>query len=381
MKLAEFQAKQLFRGMGIPVPRGSTAATPEEASRVAAELGGDVVLKAQIHSGGRGKAGGIRFASSPEEAKRLAGELLHSELKGEKVSRILVEEKQDIRQEHYLSFMLDRNTRKTMLIFCAAGGMEIEEVARSTPEKIIKIAVDPVLGLQDFHLNALGRGVDFDRERLRSLKALARKLYGLYIKYDCLLVEINPLIYLDSGEIAALDAKLEIDDNARYRQPELTAMVDGACEDPLEKFGRDAGFVVIKLKGTVSVISNGAGIAISTLDLLKKHGASAANILDLSGGATAEKVMRAVDVVTRDKDVSAVLFNIFGGITRCDEIARGVTQVLKNIPPHVSVVCRLNGTNRDEGIRILKDAGLGAAFDLEEAVRQVVRIQRKKAET
>jgi len=380
MKLAEYQAKQLFQGIGIPVPRGSTATSPEEASRIAAELGGNVVLKAQIHSGGRGKAGGIRFASSPDEAERIARELLHSELKGEMVNRILVEEKQNIRQEYYLSFMLDRNTRKTALLFCPAGGMEIEDVARSTPEKIIKIAVDPVLGLQNFHLNALGRGVEFDTAQLRPLKALVRKLYAVYTKYDCLLVEINPLIYLDSGEIAALDAKLEMDDNARYRQPELTAMADEACEDPLERIGRDAGFVVIKLKGTVSVISNGAGIAISTLDLLKKHGADAANILDLSGGATAEKVMRAVDVVTQDKDVSAVLFNIFGGITRCDEIARGVTRALEGIPPEISVVCRLNGTNRDEGIRILEEAGLGAAFDLEEAVREVARIQRKKAE-
>jgi len=374
MKLTEYQVKDLFRKEGIPVPEGRVTASAQEAALIAADLGGKVVVKSQIHTGGRGKAGGIKFASSPEEAERIASSLFDAEIKGEKVKRVLVEKKMAILQECYLGIMLNRDDKNTTLIFSQTGGVDIEETARKSPDKIIKAPIDPIIGLRDFHLTRVKRIVDCDPVALKSLKNIIQKLYEMYSKYDALVLEINPLALMETHEYIALDGKLEIDDNARYRQQDLVKIWDQESEDPVERIGREAGFVVIKLCGDVSVISNGAGIAISTLDLLNKYGMGVANILDLSGGATAEKVMRAVEVVTQDADVKAILFNIFGGITRCNEIARGVTNALAEIPHDIPVICRLDGTNRDEGIRILKEAGMNAASDLEEAVKRVAHV-------
>ena len=303
----------------------------------------------------------------------MAEDLFNMKIKGEEVNRLLIEEQQEIKEEYYLGLTLNRSKKTDTLIFSRSGGMDIEEVAAETPEKVVKVDIDPVLGLQNFHLTPVAKAFDFDKEMSKKVAPIVKKLYEIYKNSDCLLVEINPLALLTDGSVKALDGKLEMDDNARYRQPKLLTMWDEEKEEEMELIGRQAGFVVIKLSGNVSIISNGAGLAISTLDSLQRHGINAANILDLSGGATSEKVQKAVDVVLQDSDVKSILFNIFGGITRCDEIAAGVSASLKKVPADISIVCRLQGTNREEGIKILKEAGLEAASDLEEVVEKVVK--------
>jgi len=377
MKLTEYHVKNIFRKKGIPIPEGRVAVSAQEAALIAKDLGSEVVVKSQIYTGGRSKAGGIKFASSAPEAKQAASTLFNSEIKGEKVTHVLVERKMAIQQECYLGIMLNRDDKNTTLIFSRPGGIDIEETAKKNPHKIVKVPIDPIIGMRDFHLNRVCRNVDSDPVALKSLKNIIRKLYDIYHNYDALVVEINPLALIETGEFMALDGKLEIDDNARYRQQDLVQIWDKDSEHPVERLGREAGFVVIKLKGDVSIISNGAGIAISTLDLLNKYGMGTANILDLSGGATAEKVMSAVEVVTQDSDVKAILFNIFGGITRCNEIAQGVTSALAASSHDIPVICRLDGTNRDQGIGILKETGMDAAADLEEAVKRVAHVLGK----
>jgi succinyl-CoA synthetase beta subunit len=267
--------------------------------------------------------------------------------------------------------------KKTLVIFSSFGGMDIEEVLKKHPEKICKLYVEELLGIQDFHINRLLPLVDNDREMFSKLKKIVKILHSIYKKYDSLIVEINPLALTDKGDLIALDGKMEIDDNARYRQNCLVDMDNKEEENSIELIGKKAGFIVIKLKGNISIISNGAGLALSTLDLLHKYNMGVANIIDLSGGATPEKVMRAVKVVLQDKDVKGILFNIFGGITRCDEIAQGIVGSLGDIPKDLPVICRMQGTNREKGISILKDVDLNAETDLEEAVKNIVlRINR-----
>jgi len=377
LKIYEFEVKEIFKNEGLSIPQGRVISSPVEASNFVRNLGKEVAVKSQVHVGGRGKAGGIKFASLPEEAASIASELIGSTLKGERIKKILIEEKLPIKKEFYLGITVDRRSKKNILIFTPSGGMDIEEISNKEPEKITKIYIDPLIGIQSFHLNHISKAVDYNNNIISQLKEIARKLYRIYEKYDCLIVEINPLVLSDTGNLMALDGKLEMDDNARYRQEELMNMWDEDKEDPLELIGTRAGFVVIKLKGSISLISNGAGLALSTIDLLHKYGSDAANILDLGGGAKAERVKSAVNVVIQDKDVKGILFNIFGGITRCDEIAKGVTMALYNIPGNLPVVCRLQGTNREEGINILKKAGLNAVADLEEAVKQIIRIIKR----
>ncbi|RCW40319.1 MULTISPECIES: ADP-forming succinate--CoA ligase subunit beta [unclassified Halanaerobium] len=373
MKIYEYQAKEVFAENGIETPSGQLALSVKEAVEKAEELDYKVALKSQVHVGGRGKAGGIKFASTKEEVEKMAEDLFNMKIKGEEVNRLLIEEQQEIKEEYYLGLTLNRSKKTDTLIFSRSGGMDIEEVAAETPEKVVKVDIDPVLGLQNFHLTPVAKAFDFDKEMSKKVAPIVKKLYEIYKNSDCLLVEINPLALLTDGSVKALDGKLEMDDNARYRQPKLLTMWDEEKEEEMELIGRQAGFVVIKLSGNVSIISNGAGLAISTLDSLQRHGINAANILDLSGGATSEKVQKAVDVVLQDSDVKSILFNIFGGITRCDEIAAGVSASLKKVPADISIVCRLQGTNREEGIKILKEAGLEAASDLEEVVEKVVK--------
>ena len=372
MKLYEYQAKEIFSEYGINIQKGKLAKTPQEAKQIAAVIGGPVVLKSQVLVGGRGKAGGVKIVDDLSDVEKVADKILETEIKGYKPKGILVLEKIEIKQEFYLSIVLDRKMKKTLIIFSSFGGMGIEEVSKKHPEKVAKIYVEELLGLQDFHINRLLPLLNNDREILSKLKNIVKKLYSIYKKYDCLIVEINPLALAENGDLVALDGKMEIDNNAQYRQKSLVDTSNGIEEDPIELIGKKAGFVVIKLKGNISIISNGAGLALSTLDLLHKYNMGVANILDLSGGATPEKVMRAVKVVLQDKDVKGILFNIFGGITRCDEIARGIAGALKSIPEDISVVCRLQGTNRDEGINILKDVNLDADTDLEETVKNIV---------
>jgi succinyl-CoA synthetase beta subunit len=372
VKLYEYQAKEIFAKYEINIQKGELAKTPQEAKQVAAVIGGPVVLKSQVLVGGRGKAGGVKIVDDLGDVEKVADKILKSEIKGYKPKGILVLEKIEIKQEFYLSIVLDRKMKKTVIIFSSFGGMDIEEVSKKHPEKVAKIYVEELLGLQDFHINRLLPLLNNNREILSKLKNIVKKLYSIYKRYDCLIVEINPLALAENGDLVALDGKMEIDNNASYRQKLLVDTENKDEEDPIELIGKQAGFVVIKLKGPVSIISNGAGLALSTLDLLHKYNMGVANILDLSGGATPEKVMRAIKVVMQDKDVKGILFNIFGGITRCDEIARGIAGALKSIPEDISVVCRLQGTNREEGINILKDVNLDAETDLEETVKNIV---------
>ena len=372
MKLYEYQAKEIFSKYGISIQKGKLAKTPQEAKQIATTIGGSVVLKSQVLVGGRGKAGGVKIVDDLSDVEKTADKILKTEIKGYKPNGILVLEKIEIKQEFYLSVVLDRKMKKTVIIFSSFGGMDIEEISKKHPEKVAKIYVEELLGLQDFHINRLLPLLNNDREILSKLKNIVKKLYSIYKKYDCLIVEINPLALTDNGDLVALDGKMEIDNNASYRQKSLVDTRNGIEEDPIELIGKKAGFVVIKLKGNISIISNGAGLALSTLDLLDKYNMGVANILDLSGGATPEKVMRAIKVVIQDKDVKRILFNIFGGITRCDEIARGIAGALKSIPRDISVICRLQGTNREEGINILKEVNLNADTDLEEAIKNIV---------
>jgi succinyl-CoA synthetase beta subunit len=372
MKLYEYQVKEIFSKYGINIQKGKLAKTPQEAKQIAAAIGVPVVLKSQVLVGGRGKAGGVKIVNDLSDVEKVAGKILKTEIKDHKPKGILVLEKIEIKQEFYLSIVLDRKMKKTLVIFSSFGGMDIEEISKKHPEKIAKLYVEELLGIQDFHINRLLLLVDNNREMFSKLKKIVKTLYFIYKKYDSLIVEINPLALTENGDLVALDGKMEIDNNANYRQKLLVDTENKYEEDPIELIGKNAGFVVIKLKGNISIISNGAGLALSTLDLLYKYNMGVANILDLSGGATPEKVIRAVKVVIQDKDVKGILFNIFGGITRCDEIARGIAGALKNIPENISVVCRLQGTNREEGISILKDVGLNAETDLEETVKNIV---------
>lgn len=376
MKLYEYQAKEIFEKEGIPTPRGFVTSSPIEAENIMHTWGTEVVIKSQVLVGGRGKAGGIKFVSSPEEANLATKQLIGGHtLKGEKIEKVLIVPKQLVKQELYIGITLNRNDKTTTLIFSSSGGMDIEELSKKLPEKIVKININPVIGIQDYHFNRILKYVNYDDNSMFQLKEIFKKLYYIYRKYDCVFVEINPLAVLEVGTLMALDSKLEMDDNAEYRQKDLIEKYyDEKNKELLEVIGKQAGFVVIKLKGPVSIISNGAGLAISTMDLLKKYNVGVANILDLSGGATSEKVVRAVNVVLKDKEVKVILFNIFGGITRCDEIAQGVIKSLKNIPKNISIVCRLQGTNRDEGIKILNKEGINAVVDLENAVQKVKNI-------
>jgi len=378
MKLYEYQVKEIFSQYGIGIQKGKLAKTPQEAKKIAANIGGPVVLKSQVLVGGRGKAGGVKLVDDLDKVEKVAETIMKTEIKGNKPIGILVLEKIEIKQEFYLSIVLDRKMKKTLVIFSSFGGMDIEEVSKKHPEKITKLYVEELLDIQDFHINRLLPLVDNNREMFSKLKKIVKLFYSIYKKYDSLIVEINPLALAENGDLVALDGKLEIDNNAEYRQKSLTDSENKDEEDPIELIGKKAGFVVIKLKGNISIISNGAGLALSTLDLLDKYNMGVANILDLSGGATPEKVIKAVKVVIQDKDVKGILFNIFGGITRCDEIARGIAGALKSIPEDIFVVCRLQGTNRDEGINILKDVNLNADTGLEETVKNIVSIMNRE---
>jgi len=372
MKLYEYQVKEIFSKYGIGVQKGKFAKTPQEAKEIAAAIGGPVVLKSQVLVGGRGKAGGVKIVDDLNDVEKVADEILKTEIKGYKPVGVLVVKKIEIKKELYLSIVFDRKMKKTVIIFSPSGGMDIEEISKSSPEKITKVYINELLGLQSFHINRLLPLVNNDKEMFSKLKKIIKALYSIYKKSDSMIVEVNPLALTENGDLVALDGKMEIDNNAEYRQKSLTDTENEDVGDPIEIIGKEAGFVVIKLKGNISIISNGAGLALSTLDLLSKYNMGVANILDLSGGATPEKVMRAIKVVIQDKDVKGILFNIFGGITRCDEIARGIAGALKSIPEDISVVCRLQGTNRDAGINILKDVNLDADTDLEETVKNIV---------
>jgi len=344
MKLHEYQSKQIFARYGIPIPRGKVATIADEAKQIAKELGSRVVVKSQVLVGGRGKAGGIRLAKNPEEAGEIASQILAMEIKGLPVRKVLVDEAVNIEIEIYLGITNDRGARRPVMMASSAGGVDIEQVAREMPEKIVKIHIDPLLGLRDYQARDIAAGIDLPREHWRDFAQIARGLWQAYTECDATLAEINPLVITDENRLLAVDGKMLIDDNALFRQPTLAELRDIDEEATSEAEARRYGLSFIKLDGNIGCMVNGAGLAMTTMDIIKLFGGSPANFLDIGGGANAEKVAAALRIILADPNVKAILFNIFGGITRGDEVARGILTALNDVNPSVPMVIRLVGT-------------------------------------
>ncbi|MFQ6099666.1 MAG: ADP-forming succinate--CoA ligase subunit beta [Anaerolineae bacterium] len=378
MKLHEYQSKQLFAAHGVPIPVGDIAATPEEARRIAEELGRPVVVKSQVLVGGRGKAGGIKLAQTPDEAERVAGQILGMEIKGLPVRKVLLDEAADIRQEIYLGIVVDRANRRPVMMASSEGGMEIEQVARTNPEAIKEVTIDPFLGLRGYQTLTLAKGIGLVGEHFRGLDQVARGLYEAFMAYDASLAEINPLVVTGRGELLAVDGKMVLDDNSLFRHPDLAEMRDVDEETQAEREAREAGLSYVQLDGEIGCMVNGAGLAMATMDIIKHFGGAPANFLDIGGGAKAERVAAALRLILADPNIKAVLFNIFGGITRCDEVAKGIVAAFEEVKPGVPLVARLVGTNEEEGRAILEGSGyqLITAATLAEAARRAVAAAR-----
>jgi succinyl-CoA synthetase beta subunit len=372
MKLHEYQSKQIFAKYGIPIPKGRVAATANEAKQIAEELGGRVVIKSQVLVGGRGKAGGIRLAKSSDEAEDLATQILSMEIKGLPVRKVLVDEAARIETEIYLGITNDRAARKPVMMASSAGGVEIEEVARTHPEKIVRVHIDPLLGLRDYQARDLAAGIDLPRDNWRSFSQIAHGLWQAYQANDATLAEINPLVITTEGNLLAVDGKMLVDDNALFRHPNIAEMRDLDAEAPSEIEARKYGLSFIKLDGNIGCMVNGAGLAMATMDIIKIFGGEPANFLDIGGGANAERVSAALRIILSDRNVKAVLFNIFGGITRCDEVAHGILTALGEVKPNVTMVVRLVGTNAEEGRAILANAKMATASTLVDAAQKAV---------
>ncbi len=372
MNLHEYQSKQLFAKYGIPIPKGEVATTPEEASAIAERLGGRVVVKSQVLVGGRGKAGGIKLAANPAEAKELASKILGMSIKGLTVKKVLVDEAADIAQEIYLGAVLDRGRRRVVLMASSEGGVEIEQVAAETPEKIITVAVHPFLGLRDYQARQLAEGIGLPRQYHTDFIKVANALYQAYVDSDASLAEINPLVITGEGRLVALDGKIALDDSALFRHPDLAALRDPDEDEGAEAQAREQGLNYIQLDGEIGCLVNGAGLAMATMDIVKFYGGNPANFLDVGGGASEEKVAAALRLILSDERVRAVLINIFGGITRCDDVARGVLAARAAVNTQVPFVVRLVGTNEEEGRRILADANLITATSLADAAQKAV---------
>jgi succinyl-CoA synthetase beta subunit len=354
--LFEYQGKELLRKFEVPVPEGRVATTPDEAYEAAKGLGGKVVVKAQVQVGGRGKAGGIKVAESPDEARARAGDILGMDIKGHTVKRVLVERAGEIKSEYYLSFLLDRSERKFLGMMSAKGGIDIEEVADTDPDAIARVHVDPLLGISDFHARTLVFGAGIDKDARKEAIEIIPKIYKAFVGLDASLVEVNPLVLMGSGRVVALDAKVSLDDSADYRHP-FFAELKSAHEVPeQERLAKEKGLNFIKLDGDVGIIGNGAGLVMSTLDVVKAAGGEPANFLDVGGGAGAELLSNALEVITSDEAVQSVLVNIFGGITRCDLVAEGIVDALGRLDVKVPIVVRLDGTNAEQGRKMLQDA-------------------------
>ena len=375
MKIHEYRAKELFRRQGIPVPDGFVVRTPEEAKERARELGGPVVIKAQVLVGGRGKAGGVKLATHHDEARDKADQILGMEIKGLTVRRLLVTRAVDIAQEYYLGIVQDRAAQRATLMVSAAGGVDIEEVAAKTPEKIIKQRIDPVAGLSPHEARHVAFQVASGRIALRMADVLTR-LWQAYASGDATLAEINPLVVTPTGEVWAVDGKMVLDDNALYRQSEIAGWRDPAEATPEEDEARLAGLSFVKLEGNVGCLVNGAGLAMATMDLVAHYGGRPANFLDIGGSSHPDKVVRALDIITRDRNVKAILFNIFGGITRCDDVARGIIEAKAKTGIHLPVVVRLVGTNEDEARRLLAETDLVSAQSMDEAVQKAIALAK-----
>ena len=372
MKLHEYQSKQIFARYGVQIPRGRVARTATEAKSIAEELGGRVVVKAQVLVGGRGKAGGVQLAHDANEAEQLAAKILAMEIKGLRVRKVLVDEAASIESEIYFSVTNDRNARKPVMIASAAGGVEIEEVAAKTPEKIVKVHVDPLLGLRDYQARDVAASIDLPRDYWKDFGKIAAGLWRVYSEQDATIAEINPLVITSDRRLLALDGKMLIDDNALYRHPDLVEMRDVDEEEPSEAEARKYGLSYIKLDGNIGCMVNGAGLAMTSMDIVKLYGGEPANFLDIGGGAAADKVAAAMRIILADPNVQAVLLNIFGGITRCDEVAHGILEATSQIKPKAPMVVRLVGTNAVEGRKLLADAKMITADTLADAAQKAV---------
>ncbi|MRJ06892.1 MAG: ADP-forming succinate--CoA ligase subunit beta [Epsilonproteobacteria bacterium] len=384
MNIHEYQAKEIFRKYGVPTPRGGVAFSAKEARKVAQELGGDLwVVKAQIHAGGRGKAGGVKLARSLDEVEKIAGEMLGMTLvthqtgpEGKVVKKVYIEEGADIKEEYYLGMVLDRALEMPVMMASTEGGMEIEEVAEKTPEKIIKVAIDPTIGFKPFHARKLAFGLGLSKEEQREFIKFASALYRVYVENDAELIEINPLIKTGDGKFLALDAKMGFDDNALYRHPDIAEMRDLDEEEPTEIEAKKYGLSYIKLDGNVGCMVNGAGLAMATMDIIKLEGGEPANFLDVGGGANPDTVAKGFEIILSDPNVKSIFVNIFGGIVRCDRIANGILQATEKVEVNVPVIVRLDGTNAEEAGEILRKANIKniiPASDLKDGAQKAVK--------
>ncbi|MEA2407976.1 MAG: succinyl-CoA synthetase beta subunit [Thermoleophilaceae bacterium] len=358
MDLLEYQGKQLFSKHGVPVPDGRPATTVPQAVEAAEELGYPVVIKAQVQIGGRGKAGGIKLANDRAEAEEHATAILGMDIKGFTVHELYVEKASEIDEEYYAAIVFDRSAKKPMAMLSKMGGMDVEAVVETDPEAMRMLHVDPLLGLQDFHGRRLAFESGIAEDVIRPVGAMLAKLYDVFVREDATLVEVNPLLITKSREVVALDAKVTVDDNALFRHPDVAEMRDLSAEDPQERMAKERGLTYVKLDGNVGILGNGAGLVMSTLDVVAQAGGRPANFLDAGGGSKAEAITSAVEVILSDEKVNAVLFNIFGGITRCDEVARGLIEAFEQVKPDVPFVVRLDGTNDVEGRALLAEADL-----------------------
>ena len=372
MKLHEYQSKRVFARYGVPIPNGEVATTPAEARAIAEEIGKPVVIKSQVLVGGRGKAGGIKLAGTPDEAEEVAAKILGMDIKGLTVQKVLVDEAADIRSEIYLGAVLDRGARRVAIMASSEGGVEIEEVAAQTPEKIITVHVHPLLGMQGYQARQLAYGIGLPKEHVSAFTKIAQNLYRAFVDSDASLAEINPLVINGDSQLQAVDGKILLDDSALPRQKELAAMRDPDEDSATETEAREVGISYIDLDGEIGCMVNGAGLAMATMDIIKLYGGSPANFLDIGGGAGADKVLAALRIILRDARVKAVLINIFGGITRCDEVANGIVEAINSLDVEVPIVVRMVGVNEDEGRQILADSNLPSANQLSEAVQMAV---------
>jgi len=372
VKLHEYQSKAIFAKYGIPIPNGSVAENAEQARQVAAQIGKQVVIKAQVLVGGRGKAGGIKLAATPNEAEQVADQILETDIKGLPVRKVLVDEAINIAREIYLGIVVDRTARRATMMASSVGGVDIEEVARTTPEKIVRLSIDPAFGLQDYQARQVAFAIGVDKALVREFTAIAIGLYRAFVDNDASLAEINPLVVTAENKLIAADGKIVLDDNALYRHLDLEQLRDIDEETQSEKQARKAGLSYVKLDGNIGCMVNGAGLAMATMDVIKFFGGEPANFLDIGGGAKADKVKAALEIILSDPNVKAVLFNIFGGITRGDEVARGIVDGLKEIRTSVPMVVRIVGTNAEEGRKILASANMLTAETLEEGAQKAV---------
>jgi succinyl-CoA synthetase beta subunit len=372
LKLHEYQSKRIFAKCGVPIPQGDVATTPEEARRIAARLGKRVVIKSQVLVGGRGKAGGIRLANDPDEAEEVADQILGMNIKGLTVKKVLVDAAADIATEIYMGIVIDRAQRRPVIMASSEGGVEIEEVARVTPERIVKVTIDPFLGLQTYQGRELAYGIGLSKDLVRDFIKIAQSLYQAFVECDASLAEINPLVVTGQGQLLAVDGKMLLDDSALFRHFDLAEARDTDLESPEEEEARRHGLSYVKLDGEIGCMVNGAGLAMATMDIIKLYGGEPANFLDIGGGAQADKVAAALRIILSDPNVKAVLFNIFGGITRCDEVARGILAALEGIDTSVPMVARLVGTNEEEGRQILAEAEMITAATLAEGAQKAV---------